>query len=234
MQRSVSVLLLASLAALAHATARAQGQDVDALQLSALVQEGDLLLEEALTLEPDTQQLAREAEGLAATEKAIASESKALNETVRAYNAAMNKLNDAIRAHKAQCPQQTQDRALAEACNNRAAQLRQSTRKLEDEGPQLQAQQDDLNHRIEQHNKARIAYAARKREQDAKVQANRNDLQYWLSRLNPFLHSQAFSSFVERAGSPAACGAARIGSVQVPTSAAVKRVQECLKAVRPS
>jgi hypothetical protein len=111
-----------------------------------------------------------------------------------------------------------------------AAGLQSVAQQLEQERPRLQARQQELKARIEQHNAARRDWALRKRDHDAKVQANRTDCEPWLGSAKAFLASDGVKAIAKKAGDPPQCKAAL-----EPAGAAggdgVRRVQACLKAL---
>jgi hypothetical protein len=217
-------LLLHSVLALAQS---------DQLELNALVQEGDLILEEAAALAPVSERLAQEGKQMAASDKALRAEAKALDEGIADYNARMTQLNDGVKEMLEQCPQQSEDQALVESCNARGTQLRALQFKLDEDRPAIQARQKTLNERIDKHNADNLAYSKRRQENDQREMVHHHDAEDWLGRARSFLSSEGFATFLNAADPPAACSAQRIAEVGTLASLpAMKRAQECLKAAK--
>jgi len=226
---AVSIGILAGMAGPVAAT-----EEADRLKLRALTEEAGLILDEQAQLQPLTDKLAKEGEQLDAVEQLLRAESNAVNESVNKYNEANKGLERAVQEHAQRCPKESEDKELVESCNAMAVGLKGTAQKLEQERPALQARQQELKVRVEQHNAARKEWAQLKREHEAKLQANRGDCEHWLNGAKPFLASEGFKAMAKRAGNPAACEAARLGeAVALPHEQAVGRVQSCLKALAP-
>ena len=218
------VLVHAALLPLAHA---------DQLRLEALVQEGDLILEEAATLAPSDAQLAEEGQQLVASEKALREEVQALNQNIVQFNAAMAEQNRAVQTFQAQCPGQTSDQARADACDKRIAQLREQANLLEDERLQLRAHQEELNARVDKQNAWGRDYGKRKGVQDSHDRLNQRDSDEWLVRAKQFFASEDFAALLAHAGSPQACSADRmVEAGALSARPALEQVQACLKALK--
>lgn len=202
------------------------------LKLRALIEEGDLILEEARGLQPAADQLAADGARLDAEGTALQAESAGLNATILKFNATNIELQREVKAHQAECPGESQDKALVESCNARARELQPTVSAHEEQRPVLQQRQQSLQERIEAHNGARRDWAARKRDLEPKVQANRKDADYWLGEARAFLGGDAFRALAQKAGAPAACERRALGDLaSPPAGAAVGRAHACLKAV---
>ncbi len=224
------LLIWAGAAALVAHTVLVQA---DQLRLDALVQEGDLILEEAQALAPATKLLAQEGLEVAASDAALREEVQALNRDITQFNAAMDEHNESAQALRTQCVGQTGDKALLEACNTRLAQLRDQANMLEDERSEVHARQAEISTRVEKHNAWARDYAKRKQEQDAHDRLNQRDGEDWLGRARQFLASKDFAAWLAQAGSPAACGAEQMTElVALPLHPALERAQACLQAVK--
>lgn len=205
----------------------------DPLQLNALVQEGDLILEEAASLAPTIEKLEAEGLQIAASDTALRAEARALEESIKRFNASMEELNVGAKQHQAQCPRKIEDPAQLESCNARVAELAELARKLDEQRPALEARRKELNTRVDQHNQSSKDFAKRKQEYDSRDTLNQHDAQDWLGRARSFLASQSFNAFLAKAASPAVCGPGRIAELAtLPTRQAVTRAQDCLKAVK--
>ena len=205
----------------------------DRLRLDALVEEGDLLLEEAAALSPSDAQLSEEGQRLIASEKALREEVQALNQQITRFNAAMADQNKAVQTAQAECPGRTDDQALAEVCDERFAQLHDQANLLEDERLQLRARQQQLNPRVDQQNAWARDYGKRKGAQDSRDKLNRSDSEEWLARAKQFLASDDFKELLAGAGNPTVCATDAVaGSASPDTRSALERMQNCLRAVK--
>jgi hypothetical protein len=207
-------------------------EEADRLKLRALIEEGDLILEEARGLQPAADKLAADGAQLDAADASMRADSASLNQTIAKFNAANIELERRVKAHQSECPRESEDKALVESCNARALELQPIVRAHEEQRPVLQQRQKALQQRIEAHNAARRDWAARKRELDPKVQANRQDADYWLGEARAFLAGDGFRGLAKKAGAPAACDARKLGDLASPPAiAAVARAHACFKAV---
>jgi chromosome segregation ATPase len=229
--RNVSLLVRTSLAICLGTLAAGSAADeqTDRLKITALVEEGDLLLDEANLLQPVTERLVREGEQLDQAEPRLREESAALDAAIAKFNSQNKDLERALQEHRQRCPRESEDKALVESCNAMAAGLQSVAQQLEQERPRLQTRQQELKARIEQHNAARRDWALRKRDHDVKVQANRSDCEPWLNAAKAFLASDGAKAAAKKAGDPAPCKAA--GEPGGPGSEGVRRMQACLKAL---
>jgi hypothetical protein len=198
-----------------------------------LVQEGDLILEEAATLAPSDAQLAEERQQLVASEKTLREEVQALNQNITQFNAAMAEQNKAVQTFQTQCPAHTKDQALSDACDKRIAQLREQANLLEDDRLQLRARQEELNARVDKQNAWGRDYGKRKGAQESNDRLNQRDSDEWLGRAKQLLASQDFTFLSAHAGNPQACSADQIAeTATLGARAALERIQACLKAIK--
>jgi hypothetical protein len=224
--------LWASTAVVLVHTALAFAQ-ADQLRLEALLQEGDLILEEAATLAPSDAQLAQEGQQLSASEKTLREEVQSLNQNITQFNAATAEQNKAVQTFHAQCPAHIKDQALAEACDKRIAELREQANLLEDDRLQLRARQEELNARVNKQDAWLRDYVKRKGAQDAQGRLNQRDSDEWLGRAKQFLVSEDFAALLAHASSPQACGADQMGELATPGGrVSLERIQVCLKALK--
>lgn len=206
---------------------------VDQLRLQALLEEGDLILEEAATLAPSDAQLAQEAQQLSASEKTLREEVQSLNQNITQFNAAMAEQNKAVQTFPRQCPAHINDQALADACDKRIAQLREQANLLENDRLELRARQEELNARVDKQNAWGRDYVKRKGAQDAHDRLNQRDSDEWLGRAKQFLASEDFASLLAHAGSPPACSADQVAEIATLSArASLERIQVCLKALK--
>ncbi len=206
---------------------------VDQLELRALVQGGDLILEEAAALAPATEKLTTEGQQIAASDKALRADIQALQASIKQFNASTDELTEGAKQYEAQCPRQIEDRALWEPCNARGTELRELAGRLDAQRPTIEAQQKEVNARIDLHNAAGDDYAKRKQEQDSRDRLNQQDTEDWLGRVRAYLASESSHAVLVRAGDPTVCGLDRTAEVAgARRTAALKRAQDCLKALR--
>jgi phage shock protein A len=212
----------------------AHAADVDRLKLDALVQEGDLLLEEAAKLEPVSAQLAAEGKGLDQTEADLREASRALDADIRKYNADLAVLEKAAAQRQARCPKESTDVALVESCNAQAAQLNADSQRLSGVRDQLHAQRGELNQRIETFNRERQDWATRKRAHERLLTPNKSDVDYWVQQASEYFASPAFKSlYVLSNTDPGTCGPDKLGDLKaVHYWEALRRLQGCFHAVR--
>jgi hypothetical protein len=207
-------------------------EEAGRLKLRALIEEGSLILEEAHALQPRADQLAADGAGLDAQGTALQTESAGLNETILKFNATNIELQREVKMHQAECPPESEDKALVESCNARARELQPTVSAHEEQRPVLRQRQQALQQRIEAHNVARREWAAHKRDLEPRVQANRKDADYWLGEARAFLAGDGFLALAKKAGAPAACEPRTLGDLaSPPASAAVQRAHACFQAV---
>lgn len=237
MRRSrLSLRLLAQLTVTAclgmNCAAAGADEQTDRLKLAALTQEGDLILDEANALQPVTERLAREGEQLDQVEPKLREESSVLDAAIAKFNGQNTDLERAVQEHRSRCPRETEDKALLESCNAMATGLQSVAQQLEQERPQLQTRQQELKGRIDQHNGARRDWAARKRDHDARLLANKTDAEPWLVAAKAFLATESVKAMVQKAGNPQQCKAGVPAESEAPPPVeGVRRVQACLKAL---
>jgi hypothetical protein len=205
----------------------------DRLRLEALVQEGDLLLEEVATLSPSDERLADEGRRLVASEQTLREEVQALNQNIIQFNAAMAEQNQAVQTVQSQCPSRTDDQALADACDKRVAQLREQANLLEDDRLQLRARQEELNALVDKQNAWARDYGKRRGTQDSHDRLNQRDSDEWLRRAKQLLASQDFTALSAHAGNPQACSTDQMNEIATLTARlALERTLACLKALK--
>jgi len=234
-KRAVPAALLLPAIAVLLAYAPIALPQADLLWVSALIQEGDLILEEAAALQPIHDKIAKEGVQMAAQEKALRAEVEAMQNSIKQFNAAMAEINAAVRKHQDDCPQKIEDSSLAASCNVKAVELMAQARKLEEQGPQIEARRKELNTRVEQYNMANQEFAKRRQQSDARDMLNQHDAEAWLGRAREFLASDTFNALPVSSGSVPACAPGRIAELSsLPSGQAVVAAQACLRAVKPS
>ena len=219
--------------AVAFLVAVAPAAQADRLALDALVQEGDLILEEAAALAPASKLLTEEGLEVAAADKSLREQVQSLNRDITQFNAAMAEHNESVQTLRAHCAGDTVDNASVEACNVRLTQLHDQAGMLDDERLQIRARQEDLNARVQKHNERARGYASRRQAQDRSEKLNQGDAEDWLTRARQFLISQDFAAWLSQAGNPAPCGAEQMKEIAgSAVQTAVERAEACLKAVK--
>jgi len=230
--RCLLYLTLAVCVCCAHAGLASADEQADRLRLRALIEEGDLILEEAAALSPAADRLAAEGAQLDAAEAALRAEQTGLNDAIARFNAQNVELERLLKEHRAKCSSGSDDAALIEACNARATEFNAAAQAHETQRPALQARQRELPGRIAAQNAARREWALNQREQEPKLQASHADAEYWLGSARTFLTSEPFRAMARNRGAPAACSSAALGDLAAPPAmAALARAQACLKAV---
>ena len=221
----------AAAALLVHASlALAQA---DRLEFDALVQEGDLILEEVAVLQPALQKLAKEGKQIAQADQTVRDEGKAVETGIKQFNASMEALSAGAKEQNEQCPRQIEDPVLLESCNTRAKQLVDLQQTLAQQRAPLLLRQQELNARIEKHNAASKDYAKRDQEVSQRDMLNQHDAEDWLGRARAFLASERVTDFLTSIGDPAACSSERLAELaKLAAVPALKRAQACLKAIK--
>ena len=229
--RLVIALLLSTAGLMSGAPGWAQ-EEAARLRLSALTQEGDLLLEEALALEPGTRQLEQLGGELAAQGKQLEVEVAGLERLLREYNAEVGTLVARSAAQREQCTAADLPTAQIRDCNDEAVNIAAAGMGLEQRRPELEQRQQQLNQRIDRHNTRRLEWDKARREQDGRTAVNESDAREWLQRARAFWATDEFAALSRAAGTPAACSPARltVSSTAYPVEG-LKRMQACLKAV---
>jgi DNA repair exonuclease SbcCD ATPase subunit len=226
-------LICALLLSLIGLATPAVADDPGQLKLGALIQEGDLILEEAVRLDPETEQVLDEGERLDAVEKSLRADSAALDDAIKKHNTAMTTLDQEAKEIRARCPYESEDVTLVDACNTSARSLASAADHRAKEGADLEEWQQSLNQQITRQNAAKTQWTTRKQESDTRVALNRGDLKEWLTRVNAFFASDAFKGFAKQAKNPKECGTERIGDLTtLPPVTALRRAQTCMKAVK--
>jgi len=225
----MGILLAAGLAALLQ-VARAD-DNPGRLRLAALAEEGDLLLEEIAQLDPIRKRDSAEAQRLAASEKTLTSDVARVEKEVATYNEAVGALQQVTAEHASACPGSVAD-SQVEECNERGAKLMDRAAGLDRQYVALQAQQKDINGRVEQHNQTREALLAARRENAPRLDSNAADTQRWVTTARSFMTTAEFAALRERAGQPAACAKLRPNDVGAHFGEqGLRQLHACLKAV---
>jgi hypothetical protein len=203
------------------------------LKLNALIQEGDLLLEEVARLEPASQRFAVEGKIFEQTERELREASPALDADIRKYNAALAALEKGAAERQARCPKESADNALVEWCNAQAAQLNAESQRLAGERDGLNARRSELNGRIERFNQERKEWTARRQAHEKELGPNKTDVEYWVPRAAEFIASPDFKSlYVLSSAEPGVCAPATLGDLKtLHYWEALKRAQQCLRGV---
>jgi hypothetical protein len=231
--RVMRSLMCAVVLAVIGAATPAFAEDAGKLKLHALIQEGDLILEESVRLDPETDQVLDEGERLDAVEKSLRADSAVLDDAIKKHNAAMTILDKEAKEIRTRCPYESEDVTLVDACNTSARSLALAAELRAKEGADLEEWQQSLNQQITRQNAARAQWTTRKQESDARVALNRGDLKEWLIRVNGFLATDAFKGFAKQAKNPTECGTERIGDLAtLPPVTALRRAQTCMKALK--
>jgi len=225
--------ICALLLALIEAATPAFADDSGKLKLDALIQEGDLILEEAVRLDPETNQVLDEGERLDAVEKSLRVDSAALDDAIKKHNTAMTTLDQEAKEIRTRCPHESEDVTLVDACNTSARSLALAAELRAKEAADLEEWQQSLNQQITRQNAARIQWGKRKQESDARVALNRGDLKEWLARVNALFASDTFKGFSRQAKNPTECGTERIGDLAtLPPVTALRRAQTCMRVLK--
>jgi len=205
----------------------------DQLRLDALIQEGELILDEAAALTPAADQLAAEGRRLLDSENALRSEVQSLNQSITQFNAAMGEYSAEVQALRTKCAAQRADKALQEACDTRTEQLHERANLLEEERAELHLRQEELNARVDGQNTWGRDYAKRKHAHDTNDKLNQRDSEDWLARAQQFLASEDFAAFLVQAGNPVACSASELGEPeQLSGRPGLERAEACFKALK--
>jgi hypothetical protein len=208
--------------------------EADQLLLSALLQEGELLQQEALMLEPMTTRLLQDKQQLESQEKTLMAESAQVSENIKQFNAAAEQLNASIAQQQKDCAQQTGDQAAADMCNARGEELGRQGERLQQLGGELDRRKNDVNQRIVRHNSAGQDWSVRNRDNETKVQPSQRDIRNWLGRFSSFYASDSFNAFTRRSGIPSACEQSRVEQFNsMPPFPALRAAVQCLKTLRP-
>jgi hypothetical protein len=216
-----------------YASTLSAADDPVKIRLAALVEEGDILSQEAANLVPETKRVKLEGDKIVASERTLLEQSNAVTKAFAQYNADLAQQRETARDWPDRCRPGSSDADVKQACDTEAAEMNAQAAKLEERLTALEARRDALNVRIDQHNTARLKWDEHRRKQDARVDVSELDIQRWIDKARSFWGTEGFSLLVVQAGSPSICA-----RNQQPTSGeqrpadALKRIQQCFKAVR--
>jgi hypothetical protein len=228
--RRFAVLLAACAALLAGPT---RADDPARLRLAALVEQGELLLEEFAGLQPTIERLRVEGERLTDSEATLRTELVGLEREIAAYNEAASALIEAARQHRARCPQLSEDSKLIEQCNAGGAELMNRYAVLEQQRAELSGRQQTLNQRIERHNADRLAWHADKRDNGPRIDSNESEANRWVGSARGFMLSEPFAALTTEAGGPASCTDLRLSEATAyHGTQGLKALHVCLQSVR--
>ena len=204
------------------------------LRIQALIEEGDLLLEEASGLDPTTQDIEQQGPRLSQAEKELTEGWADIEQEVARYNAAVKELTKAVRQHRESCPRELDQDSAIETCNGNAAGLTKRSAALDRKRLELQRQQQELTKGVDDYAAKRKQWMEHRREHAPKAELNARDGRNWLDSARSFLATDEFGALSRRAGEPGACRSATGSSGTTPSAVVsdVKRVYACLKAVR--
>jgi hypothetical protein len=203
------------------------------IRLAALVEEGDILSQEAANLVPETKRVKLEGDKIVASERSLLEQSNALTKAFAQYNADLAQQREVAKDWPDRCRLVSTDAEVKQACDAEATELSAQAAKLEERLAALEARKDALNVRITQHNAARLKWDEHRRKQDARVDVSELDIQRWIDKARSFWDTEGFSLLVVNAGNPSTCA-----RNQQPTSGeqrpadALKRIQQCFKTVK--
>jgi hypothetical protein len=227
-------LAVASVCAALTAAPAARGDDGAArLRLDALIQEGDLLLTEAQSLEPATTQIRQQGEQLSAAEAALTAEWNQIERDIARYNADHAALVQDASRHRERCSGPSTDDKLIDECNSNAIALTERSRALELRRDEVQKRRAALNQRVERHQAALAQWKALRREHAPRTEANAADTRRWLGSTRSFVVTEEFASFARQAGTQTPCTDIPVPQGDFDTViSGLKQVQTCLKSVR--
>ena len=202
------------------------------LRLTALIEEGDILSQEAATLAPETNQVKLEGEKVAASERSLLEQSNALAKAFAQYNTDVAQQREAAKDLRDRCRPLRGNIEAKQACDAEAIDLDEQAAKLEERLSALEARRDALNARIDQHNIARLKWDERRRKQDGRVDVSELDIWRWVDKARAFWDTEGFSLLVVQAGNPSACMRIQQSGSGEQRPAEFKRLQQCFKAVK--
>ena len=175
------------------------------IRLAALVEEGDILSQEAANLVPESKRVKLEGDKIVASERTLLEQSNALTKAFAQYNADLAQQREAAKDRPDRCRPASNDADVKQACDSEATELSAQAAKLEERLAALQARRDALNVRIDQHNTARLKWDEHRRKQDARVDVSELDIQRWIDKARSFWATEGFSLLVEQAGNSISC-----------------------------
>ncbi|MEO8628277.1 MAG: hypothetical protein ABI612_09275 [Betaproteobacteria bacterium] len=228
-----ALLLCLILACVAASARSAEKENPDRLLLSALTQEGDLLLEERKPMEPIIATLLNQKLQLAVDEKAILVEVEAVKQGMAQYNAAVDQMNEAVRQHDADCSQSL-DRPALQKCNDTALELRTKSDQLAAQMPALNQRHNGANERIVRYNAAAADWNKRSNASTARSDPNLRDIEQWLVRFREFLASDSFAAVSAPPAKPVCSDASFSDASATPPDLALRRALDCLRSLKPT
>ncbi len=227
-------LLLSVILACGASSARgADKENPDRLLLSALTQEGDLLLEERKPMEPTIAALMNQKLQMAADEKAILAEVEAVKQGMAQYNAAVDQMNEAVRQHDADCSQSL-DRPALQKCNDTALELRAKSDQLAAQMPELDQRHNAVNKRIAEYNATAASWNKRSNASIARSDPNLRDIEHWLVRFREFLASDSFTAVSAPPAKPLCFDPGFSDTSATPPDLALRRALDCLRSLKPT
>lgn len=215
--------------------AGARGEESPDQRLAdALLQEGTLLQQEVLKLQPTGVELERERKRLTAEEAEISREASEVTRSFQQFNATADELNVAMQKQREECEAgHSQFQSEVDACNSRAEALRTQGAELGAKGTDLDLRQDAVNKRIVEHNAAGREWNARSNAHQQKWMPSIQQVQAWLGRFKEFVDSESYPQFVAAAGNPADCAQERVGALNPQDSLpSLGRALQCLKGLK--
>jgi len=232
-QRCAALLTLIGVLLASSETALSQ-DNADQLRVRALEQEGELILQEQKELQPMIAALEQGKEQLNVEEKSLQTETDAVRVGIEKHNLVVDEINEAVRKQQAEC-QSSEDAAVVDACNARAAALRGRSEAAAKDAAELSRRQKTLNERIARYNVAGTEWNKQSQESSVRLQPHQRDVDFWLSKVTEFLRSSSFAALAKKANSPEACEAEPLAqSAALAPSAAVERALECLRTLKDS
>jgi len=200
----------------------------------ALLEEGMLLQQQVLKLQPVGVELEQERKRLAAEEVQLTRDATEVTRSFKEFNTTADELNAAMQKQREECDAgHSQFQSEVDACNSRAEMLRTQGAELSAQGTDLDRRQDAVNKRIVEHNAAGREWNTRSNAHQQKWTPSIREVQAWLGRCNDFFNSETFTQFVASAGDPVSCSKERIGALNPQDSLpSLDRALQCLKAIK--
>src|SRR5689334_5416776 len=200
----------------------------------ALLEEGTMLQQQVLRLQPIGVDLERERKRLTKEETELNDEAADVTNTFEQYNAVADRLNTDIQKQREQCDTGTSKfQSEVDACNKSAEALIAQKAELATQGTDLDRRQEAINKRIVQHNAAGREWNNRSNDHQRQWVPSIKQVQAWIGRFNEFAHSESFPKFVAAAASPADCADDRIGALNpLDALSSLNHALNCLKALK--
>jgi chromosome segregation ATPase len=212
--------------------ARSQDEPVR-VRMAGMLEQGDLLLQEAAALQPRTRELERRGAQLAAERKRLEAEVAAVEREVLEYNAELGTAASAAAAQRERCTSVSLDAQWVAACNEEGTALAAQGAALEQRRGPLAARQQAVNQSIDRYNARRAEWDRARRDHDQRRVANESEVREWLQRSRDLWATDGFTALARAAGTPAACSSSRLSDSDAAHPVdALKRMQSCLKALR--